>query len=38
MLERYGVSVEMIKAKRLGYVLYEDEYQIAAYPFNETPT
>jgi hypothetical protein len=38
VLERNGLTVEMIKAKRLGYVLYEDEFQIAAYPFNETPT
>ena len=38
ILERYGVAVQMIKAKRLGYVLYEDEFQIVAYPFNDTPT
>jgi hypothetical protein len=38
MLERYGVPVEMIKAKRLGYILYEDEFQVAAYPFSDTPT
>jgi hypothetical protein len=38
VLKRNGLTVEMIKAKRLGYVLYEDEFQIAAYPFNDTPT
>jgi hypothetical protein len=38
VLERYGVPVEMIKAKRLGYILYEDEFQVAAYPFSDTPT
>jgi hypothetical protein len=38
VLERNGVSVEMIKAERLGYVLYEDEFQVAAYPFSDTPT
>jgi hypothetical protein len=38
VLERYGVAVEMIKSNRLGYVLYEDEFQIAAYPFNDTQT
>lgn len=38
LMERYGVVVEMIKARRLGYVLYEDEFQVAAYPFNDTPT
>jgi hypothetical protein len=38
VLEHYGVSVEMIKTRRLGYVLYEDEFQVAAYPFSDTPT
>jgi hypothetical protein len=38
VLERYGLMVQMITAKRLGYILYEDEFQVAAYPFNDTPT
>ncbi|MDA9499266.1 hypothetical protein [Bradyrhizobium sp. CCBAU 11357] len=38
VLVRYGVPVEMIKTKRLGYILYEDEFQVAAFPFNDTPT
>ena len=38
VLERYGILVQMIKSKRLGYVLYEDEFQVAAYPFSDTPT
>jgi hypothetical protein len=38
VLERYGLRVEMIKARRLGYILYEDEFQVAAYPFTDTPT
>jgi len=38
ILERYGLRVEMIKAKRLGYVLYEDDFQVAACPFSDTPT
>jgi hypothetical protein len=38
LLERHGVRVQMITARRLGYVLYEDEFQIAAYSFNDTPT
>lgn len=38
VLERYGLAVQMVKAKRLGYILYEDEFQVAAYPFNDTPT
>jgi len=38
IFERYGVPVEMIKARRLGYILYEDEFQVAAFPFSDTPT
>ena len=38
LLERYGFDVKMIKARRLGYVLYEDAFQVAAYPFSDTPT
>ena len=38
VLERHGLVVEMIKAKRLGYILYEDEFQVCAYPFSDTPT
>jgi Na+/phosphate symporter len=38
MLEEHGIVVEMIRARRLGYVLYEDDYQVTAYPFNDTPS
>ena len=38
VLARYGIPVEMIKARRLGYILYEDDFQVAAYPFSDTPT
>jgi hypothetical protein len=38
VLERHGVTVEMIKTERPGYVLNEDEFQVAAYPFSETRT
>ncbi|HVH80967.1 MAG TPA: hypothetical protein VM782_16340 [Stellaceae bacterium] len=37
VLERYGLQIEMITAARPGYVLYEDEFQVAAYPFRDTP-
>lgn len=37
ILEHHGVSVQMVKAKRVGYVVYEDEYQIVAEPFVDTP-
>jgi hypothetical protein len=38
ILERYGIAVQMVRTNRPGYVLYEDEFQIAAYPFADTPT
>jgi hypothetical protein len=38
VLERNGLAVQTIKARRLGYILYEDEFQVAAYPFSDTPT
>lgn len=38
LLELHGVAVEMIKTERPGYIVYEDEYQIAAYPLADTKT
>ena len=35
ILERNGVLIRMIKAKRIGYVLYEDELQVFAEPFAD---
>jgi hypothetical protein len=34
ILENHGVSVRMLKTQRVGYVVYEDEYQIVAEPFT----
>ena len=36
ILENYGAPVRTLKAKRVGYVVYEDEYQIVAEPFADT--
>jgi hypothetical protein len=36
ILEHHGVSVRMLKASRVGYVVYEDEFQIVAEPFADT--
>jgi len=36
ILEHHGVSVRMLKASRVGYVVYEDEHQIVAVPFAYT--
>jgi hypothetical protein len=34
---RYGAAVQFIKARRVGYVVYEDQFQIVACPFGDTP-
>ena len=33
ILENHGVTVQMLTSERVGYVVYEDEYQIVAEPF-----
>jgi hypothetical protein len=33
LLESYGISTQMVTTDRPGYVVYEDEFQIAAEPF-----
>lgn len=38
LLEEEGVPVEVLRTSRPGYILYEDEHQVAAYPFADTPT
>jgi len=35
ILETHGVPVRMLKARRVGYVVYEDEYQVVAEPFSD---
>src|SRR5215467_7784017 len=35
ILENHSVHVRTLKAKRVGYVVYEDEYQIVAEPFAD---
>jgi hypothetical protein len=34
ILEHHGISVRMLKTDRVGYVVYEDEYQVVAEPFR----
>lgn len=36
ILEAHDRQVEMIRSNRLGYVVYEDEHQVAAEPFRDT--
>jgi hypothetical protein len=35
ILENHQIPVKMLKAERVGYVVYEDENQIVAQPFAE---
>jgi len=35
MLEQHGVFVEVLKTEYVGYVVYEDEFQIVAEPFTD---
>ena len=36
--EIYGHHVEVIHEERLGYIVYEDPFQVVAEPFSETRT
>jgi len=38
ILNEHGIRAEMITSARPGYVVFEDDYQIAAVPFAETAT
>ena len=36
VLRDYGVDVLVIRTRKPGYIVYQDEHQVAAYPFAET--
>ena len=36
ILEGHRVAVDILKTERPGYIVYEDEYQVTAEPFEET--
>jgi len=38
LLEEHGIRVDVIRTNRPGYVVYEDDFQIAAEPFYDTTT
>jgi hypothetical protein len=38
ILDSHGVQVEMLATARPGYIVYEDDFQVAAEPFSDTPT
>lgn len=38
ILAAHGIHVTTLRTERPGYVVYEDQFQVAAEPFNETVT
>jgi hypothetical protein len=36
ILERYEIQTKMLKTNRPGYIVYEDDAQVAAIPFRDT--
>lgn len=36
ILDEHGFAIEVIKEERIGYIVFEDEYQVVAEPFAET--
>ncbi len=38
ILKSHGYAVEVIRTERIGYIVYEDEYQATAEPYSDTPT
>ena len=38
IVQAHGVVVDTLRTERPGYVVYEDEFQVAAEPFKETVT
>jgi hypothetical protein len=38
ILHSHGIEVQVLRTERPGYVVYEDELQVAAEPFSETVT
>lgn len=37
LLQENGYPIETIRTKRVGYVVYEDDQQVVAEPFSDTP-
>lgn len=38
VLEGNGFVIEVLKENRVGYIVYEDDFQVVAEPFSETTT
>lgn len=37
LLQENGYPIEVIRTERVGYVVYEDDQQVVAEPFSDTP-
>jgi hypothetical protein len=38
LVEQHGIWAEVLRTAKPGYVVYEDDHQVLAYPFADTPT
>ena len=38
ILERNHLPIDLLKTRCVGYVIYEDRFQVVAEPFSDTPT
>ena len=38
LLDKYGIATHLIRCDRPGMIVFEDDHQIAAVPFRDTPT
>ena len=38
VLEKHGHQVNVLRETRVGYIVYEDDFQVIAEPFSETRT
>ncbi|MEO6395705.1 MAG: hypothetical protein ABIO40_07310 [Devosia sp.] len=38
LLREHGIEVDLLRTERPGFIVYEDQFQIAAEPFADTPT
>lgn len=37
LLQEHGYPIEALRTERVGYIIYEDENQVVAEPFSDTP-
>jgi hypothetical protein len=37
LLREQGYVIDVIRSEKIGYVIYEDKFQVVAEPFQDTP-